>query len=382
MPTPASTARTSTTQTSTPASTASTVRIRLACVLSLLLFALLSSGSAFAVAPAVAATPSPQSQTPAPLSGEMGVLLRPRLDLTTDHAEWRMQMVRPRMRGKVGKASWFVQTELAGTANVLLDARLRFPLGESVTLTVGRFITPFSRAFLTPVPKLAFPDFASPVGEFRVSRQLGAMLTAKLWGERVRLLGGVFSIDPLAKKLFRPVFMGRATVSLGAGMPADMAPYLAGPSQTGALLGVSAYTRIGERTPIDANAASLVGAEPGDVTIGVDLSVRHGSLACVMEGFARIRTHAEVRRKAATYAQCQASPQGSDWEGGLRATLPDISEPGGVVAEALVTRYMRRQDLKVQLRYRLASGLAGNADPTHQLTLQLQLHTWLTVAGN
>lgn len=320
--------------------------------------------------------------TAAPGTTAIGVVMRPRLELTPDDAQWRMQMVRPRLRGQVGSATWFVQTELAGTANVLLDARIRLPITTSVKLTLGRFITPFSRAFLTPVPKLAFPDFASPVGDYRVGRQLGGMLTATLFQKRLKLFGAVFLMDPASLKRFRPVFMGRATFAFGAGMAPNMAPYLTAASPIGATLGVSAYNRIGARTPLDANAAALRGAEPGDVTVGLDLSVRHGPLACVAEGFARLRAHAAARKRIAAYAQCQASLFGSDWEGGVRATVPDMTGLDGAVAEALISHYLRGQNLKVQMRYRLVTAADSSVDPSHQVTVQLQLHTWMALGSN
>ena len=158
-------------------------------------------------------------------------------------------------------------------------------------------------------------------------------------------------MDPASLKRFRPVFKGRATFALGAGMAPNMAPHLTAASPTGATLGVSASNRIGARTPLDVNAAALQGAEPGDVTVGLDLSARHGPLAYVAEGFVRLRAHAAARKRIAAYAQCQASLFGSDWEGGVRATLPDRTGLEGAVAKALISHYLLGQNLTVQMPY-------------------------------
>jgi hypothetical protein len=76
---------------------------------------------------------------------------------------FQLTMLRPSVRGSFfdGLVGVFIQPELAGDHGRILDAELTLNLHPAFSVTVGQFITPASRAFMTPVPVMMFPDFSS-----------------------------------------------------------------------------------------------------------------------------------------------------------------------------------------------------------------------------
>lgn len=111
------------------------------------------------------------------ISVQPGLLLQTRIsvDSLTDGAPtFAMQRVRPVLRGTIdgSKATWFVQTELAGTVS-LLDAHVDLTPFDGFTVRAGRFLVPFSRAQTTPVPKLQYHGFSRSTDAMDHGRDIG-----------------------------------------------------------------------------------------------------------------------------------------------------------------------------------------------------------------
>lgn len=75
-----------------------------------------------------------------------------------------------------------------GASPRLLDLELTAQPVAEVGLRVGQVLTPFSRTFYTPVPKLLFPDFSLANDAFRADRDTGVMAFGTPLEGRVELL--------------------------------------------------------------------------------------------------------------------------------------------------------------------------------------------------
>ncbi len=106
-----------------------------------------------------------------------------------------MRMVRPTLRAHVLKP-WirvFVQPELAGTSSRLLDFEIDVQPAPEFGVKTGQLVTPFSRTFITPVPKLLFQNFSVANDYFRGDRDTGVMAYGYLLGARLEYYAGLFN---------------------------------------------------------------------------------------------------------------------------------------------------------------------------------------------
>ncbi|MCZ7684533.1 MAG: hypothetical protein M5U28_39500 [Sandaracinaceae bacterium] len=74
---------------------------------------------------------------------------------------FEVPVVRPVLQAGVldDKIRLFVQPELAGPSPRLLDLHVDLAPDPAVQVRIGQFITPYSRIFITPLPRLAMTDF-------------------------------------------------------------------------------------------------------------------------------------------------------------------------------------------------------------------------------
>jgi hypothetical protein len=131
------------------------------------------------------------------LTGNVGFVLRPRLTIPLSPAAtpaFSMNMIRPqiRMTAWQKKIKVFIQPEFADPVRIL-DAEASVLPWSFFGVRVGRFITPFSRSFVTPVPKLKYSDFAAANAYFRTDRDVGASIFGSLAEKRFDYEVGVFS---------------------------------------------------------------------------------------------------------------------------------------------------------------------------------------------
>lgn len=96
----------------------------------------------------------------------------------------RAHLFRPWLR-------FFFQPEFAGGARVL-DLEFIVQPWEQLGLKVGQLQPAFSRAWLSPVPKLQFQGFTPANNFFRPDRQAGALLFGSFFGGRLEYFAGVF----------------------------------------------------------------------------------------------------------------------------------------------------------------------------------------------
>lgn len=103
-------------------------------------------------------------------------------------------LLRPTLRAHFFRPwiSIFVQPELAGTPR-MLDFELDLHPVDEVAVKLGQFLTPFSRAFLTPVPKLQFQGFTQANVVFRSDRDTGAMVYGTFFTGRLEYYAGIFN---------------------------------------------------------------------------------------------------------------------------------------------------------------------------------------------
>lgn len=220
---------------------------------------------------------------PEAISVQPGLLLQTRL--TVDgQADWTpalgMQRVRPVLRGTVDghKVTYSLQTELAGTV-ALLDAQVDVRPVEGLTISAGRFLVPFSRAQLTPVPKLQYHGFSTSTTAMQHGRDVGVQVGIAPAEARVQGQLGVFE-GTGSLEAVRPLVVGHLDV---------------------ALIGRTSYDETAAVTDPDGPPSWAVGAgaiagvqhRPGDdadleaETLGLDSAWRAGPVRMQGEAFWR-----------------------------------------------------------------------------------------------
>lgn len=109
---------------------------------------------------------------------------QPHFGLPLARLQVRATLFRPWVR-------FFFQPEFAVTPRVL-DLELTLQPWEALGLRVGQLQPAFSRAWLSPVPKLQFQGFTVANTLFRPDRQAGALLFGAFFGGRLEYFAGVF----------------------------------------------------------------------------------------------------------------------------------------------------------------------------------------------
>ncbi len=305
----------------------------------------------------------------------------------TQRSNFVVRMVRPQIRGSlvVPRVQFFVQPELAGASARLLDFEVNLKPTSGVQLRLGQFLTPFSRSFQTPVPRLQFPDFSLASDFFRADRDTGAMLWGSLWEGLFTYQAAVFNGNGINKGSNdddRMLWMGRLQVDPLGSMPLDETASLASHRPPRLSLGVNAYRgevmRSEQRAdPSSGLPKSLPLGVDHNQTAGADLAFTWERFTSLVEIYARNATGYNGKRTQAAGGFVQVGLQILDrtleLAGRLDLLDPDRNTPRDQIraAEALATVYVDGNHLKFQGRY---THLLHETDPpAHRITLQTQL---------
>lgn len=214
---------------------------------------------------------------------------------------FNMREVRPQLKGQIGVPwiTYFIQPELAGTPK-LLDLELTAQPWKFAGVRIGQFLTPFSRTFYTPVPKMLFPDFSLANDFFRADRETGAMLFGTPLNGLLEYYAGVFNgnrINNVANDDNKMIYVGRVAVNPIGKVTYDETPGLAGKMPLGLGIGFNAY-----RAEVPAKAAPLpAGVTPPattppatmpkgtdyNTTLGADITLRYWYATLQAEGYYR-----------------------------------------------------------------------------------------------
>lgn len=297
-----------------------------------------------------------------------------------------VRMVRPQLRGHLIQSwlKWFVQPELAGTAPRLLDLELTAQPWPELGIKVGQFVTPFSRAFLTPVPRLQFPDFSMANDRFRSDRDTGLQLQGGLGHGWLGWQLGVFNGNGIGKggnDDNRLAVIGRVSVQPLGPLELDEVPELAADLPMRLSIGVSGWR--GELphllAPVGTAAPQQQGFDQAN-TLCADAMVAQGAWHLQVQGYGR--TTDPVSGKA-------ISSGGADAQAGLlllqrklelgarvAAVLPDLAgQDRSLVVEGQLVGYAWGHHAKAWLRGAWQQEHSAAGDKTGwSVTLQQQVH--------
>jgi len=218
-------------------------------------------------------------------------------DNKPDRQTFQMRQVRPQPKGQLGLLwlTYFVQPELAGATPRLLDLELTAQPIPEVGLKIGQFLTPFSRTFYTPVPRLLFPDFSIANDAFRADRDTGAMLFGTPFKGLLEYYTGAFNgnrIDQGGNDDNKLMYVGRVAVNPLGALPYDETAQLAGPMPLRLGIGLNAYrgevTTTKQVVPAAGGAAMNV-LQPTDhnTTVGADLALHYWLATLQAEAYYR-----------------------------------------------------------------------------------------------
>lgn len=208
----------------------------------------------------------------------------------SDKQSFQLREARPQLRASIGKP-WitvFIQPELANVPQ-LLDLELTVQPYPALGFKVGQFLTPFSRTFYTPVPKLLFPDFSIANNAFRADRETGAMVFGTPFSGLFEYYLGAFNgnrINQNGNDDDKLLAIARVAVNPLGAVAYDETPLLAGASPLRFALGLNGYYGKVPPTapsapafPLPATNPALVAATPAardkTATVGADVALRY-----------------------------------------------------------------------------------------------------------
>lgn len=321
--------------------------------------------------------------------------------LRYDHVEaertratgFRIAMVRPALRGAVFRKwiTYFMQWEVATTSPGLIDAEVSLqPLAE-LGLTVGQFLTPFSREFLVPPPQLLLPDYAPSNVFFRHNRDPGAMLKGALFDERLSYWAGVFNgngVNRASNDNAQLAYVGRLAVNALGRLGTTESPALKSDA-TDLTFGVNGSWDETEQTAssFDPATGATTVRKLGSATtakLGADATFHTGPMIVQIEGYARsVAAFGATPRRLARggFVQAGVFVLPRVLELAARGDLVDIdatrSGPLDARVDVGLNWYVREQHMKLQLRYAWAdspNGIAGQVKGiSNTVTTQAQL---------
>jgi hypothetical protein len=324
-------------------------------------------------------------------SVRLGLLVQGRYELrrspVANTQGFDVRVVRPNLRGTLGRrwVRFFVQPELADANPRLLDLQLDVQPSPLIGLRLGQFLTPFSRAFNTPVPLLQFPDFSVVNNVFRADRDTGVMLHGEPFDGRAEWNFGAFNgngIDRNGNDRFDLRWMVRLAWNPLGATSYNETPAVAGPTPWRLGVGVNAYTdttTVAIPAPAGQTAGS-VGDQHQDV-VGADVAARGGPWTFQAEGYHRWLRRADGSRAGSWGAYAQSGVMlGRRFEVAARGSVLQPNEDASdvlVSGEGMLTAYVRGNHLKVNLRGTVSHSdvaVAGVAQGWSGLvTLQTQL---------
>ncbi|AKF04038.1 porin [Sandaracinus amylolyticus] len=321
---------------------------------------------------------------------QIGLLVQVRYQLSSTpdparESEFIVRMVRPQLRGTV-LAPWIryvVQAELAGTGARLLDLQIDVQPHEAIGLRVGQFLTPFSRTFTTPVPRLLFPDFSIANDAFRADRDTGAMIFGTPFDGLFEYDVGVFNgnrIDQGGNDDDEMLYMARLVASPLGRVALDETPALAAHVPFRVSIGVNGYLGEITRTEprVDATTGLPTTATLGiehQRTLGADVAAQWETLAFQAEIYYRDATLVDgtTRDAIGGYAHLAWMFFRPYLDVAARVSVvdPDLATAGDVlrVVEGLIDFYALGNHLKLQLRY------ANTTDERQHETARATIHS-------
>lgn len=332
---------------------------------------------------------------------DLGILTQMRFDVTLHDAQvasdgFNVSMVRPTLRVKAfqDKVRLFVQPELGTPTPRLLDFELTWQPKPEVGLRVGQFLTPMSRAFLTPVPLLQFDDFNRVNVKFRADRDTGAMLFGATKNGKIDYWLGAFNgngIDKGGNDDTTMMGIARLAVHPARAMPYDETPSLKGPVPFGIAIAINGLADRAHpmKTGIDsATGAQTTTALPAETrwTGGADIAIAYKSFTFLGEAFTKMTDPDGGQRSFAygAYAQAGIFPIPKRLELAVRGGFMDPNRSKSQDREAnfegLMTGYFVGNHLKAGARYTMIRNEAKTGDGllpgvNHRFMLQTQL--WL-----
>ncbi|MBK7773471.1 MAG: hypothetical protein IPI43_04955 [Sandaracinaceae bacterium] len=282
---------------------------------------------------------------------------------------FQLTMLRPSVRGSFfdGLVGVFIQPELAGDHGRILDAELTLNLHPAFSVTVGQFITPASRAFMTPVPVLMFPDFSVVSVAFREGRDVGGMVRGSFAGGRlayyVALVNGN-GINVPANSGAGLTLVSRVEVMPLGAVPYDTTQTLSGHAPVRFSLAAGSYVDL---------------VPDGDAVVGGDATFVAGPFILLAEAYLGWQEGRSTQRRGA-YAQVGVTIVPDRLQLGLRASVLDPNADLGNdyqrSIEGLVALYALGNHAKLNLRYTFTDlGSASTLAPapsSHALTAQIQ----------
>ncbi|MEZ4384808.1 MAG: porin [Nannocystaceae bacterium] len=296
-------------------------------------------------------------------------------------SDFSIAMLRPVLSGHIfgDRVRYFIQAEVAGTQR-LLDAEFDVKIVDGVGVTVGQMLTPFTRAFLTPVPKLQMADFGLVNDAFRINRDVGFKLHAApgrgiVEGQAGLYSGDGFKRDTSTARDINPLFVARVAVNPLGPMAYDQTPSLVGEVPFRVAIGANAYTNVVTASPPE---GEVLGANERMLTLGGDVALQSARVMLLAEGFWR---RSWTRRPELTpapdmwgsYAQAGVFVWPKRVELVARAGVLDRGLGAGREGsyEGGLNGYIAGNHLKLQLRYGcLHTAMTGCR---HLLTTQAQV---------
>jgi len=272
-----------------------------------------------------------------------------------------LQRVRPTMRGTLlgDRASYVLQAEMVPEPQ-LLDAVIDVRVMRGLRVQAGRFLLPFSRTQLTPVPKLLFHGFSPSANAVRGGRDVGVQLRSKMGP--VDLRAGAFQgPSPLEDGGAAPQGVAHLGVDLVGAVAYDETGAANRPSKDpGLAVGTSVATGPTRRLRDD----RVWNAQ----TVGADTAATLGPARLQAEVF--LRAWADGARDLGGYAQASVSPIERTE---LAARIDrQVTDPGGVwTVQGLASWYQDGNHLRLSLQYELLQ--ADGEAPAHTIALQQQL---------
>ncbi|AKT43846.1 hypothetical protein [Chondromyces crocatus] len=330
---------------------------------------------------------------------DVGVLSQFRGELTFNggalsQGGFNVMVVRPYLRARAfqDRVKFLVQPEFAGPSARLLDLEATWQPVPEVGIKVGQFLTPFSRAFLTPVPLLQFQDFSRVEERFRAGRDTGVMVLGSIGKGAVEYYAGAFNGNGIGKggnDDTSVMGIGRVAVSPVRAMPYDETPSLRGPVPFGFSVGLNGIVDRAHPTgqqvdPVTGETTTVALSPETRLTGGVDVVVAWGGFTLFGEGYLRTtRPDAGAAvRGVGVYGQAGYFVVPERLEVAARAGWmePDASRSDGQEksVEGQVNAYAVGNHLKVGGRYQLLDLDAASVDgvpagTTHRAMIQVQL---------
>ncbi|HRI62625.1 MAG TPA: hypothetical protein PK156_00260 [Polyangium sp.] len=334
-------------------------------------------------------------------SVDLGILTQMRYTMTLHETKvtddgFNVLMVRPVLRVKAlnDTVRLFVQPELGTPTPKLLDFELTWQPIPQMGLRVGQFLTPFTRAFLTPVPLLQFTDFNRVNAKFRADRDTGAMLFGATKNGKLDYWLGAFNgngIDKGGNDDTTMMGITRVAVNPVRAMPYDETPSLKGAVPFGIAIALDGIADRAHPTKMVTDPATgtqtTVNLTPETrLTGGADISIAYKSFTFLTEGFMKVIEPDGGARTTSIGAYAQAGifaiPKRLEFavRGGYMDPNRSKDKDTESNFEGLITGYFVGNHLKLGGRYTMIRNEAKTADGlapgvNHRFIIQTQL--WL-----